>query len=76
VTAPIRLADGRRFRYHEPIPVAGELRGKRRAAAFRAAKAEGWPLVGSAGSRAVVMTKWLDAQGIPFDIVTDDEAVE
>lgn len=62
---------GRRVRPLEPVPVIGEILGYGRTAAFR--HAEAWPMVGSMGSRRVIVTKLADQLGLPYEILNADE---
>lgn len=64
---------GRRVRFLERIPVAGDVLGiPSRATAYRMAEADEWPLVGPETSRFVSMPVLLEKYGIPYTLEADD----
>lgn len=66
------IVAGRRVRFLERIPVAGDVLGiPSRATAYRMAEADEWPLVGPETSRFVSMPALLEKYGIPYELEAD-----
>lgn len=63
---------GRRVSPLERIAVAGDIVGLgSRAASYRMAESDGWPLVGPPSSRWVLMIPLLERYGIPYSVESD-----